>query len=96
MPGVDKIGEWDSTTLVKFIQDILQNNPSLFSPSMTVDQLSVAAKAIIQDQIQYARSSRTTVGSAGSASALPANPTGYIEILDYTGQVKLIPYYNAP
>lgn len=96
MAGIDSIGQWDSTTLVKFIQDILQNNPPSFSSSITVDQLSVAAKAIIQDQIQYTRSSRTTVGTAGGAAALPATPSGYIEILDYTGQVKLIPYYNAP
>jgi hypothetical protein len=94
MPGIDKIGEWDSTTLVKFIQDTLQNNPSSFTPSVSVDYLLVASKALIQDQIQFGRG-RPTVGSAGSAQALPATPAGYIEILDYTGQMKLIPYYNA-
>jgi hypothetical protein len=91
----ERIGDWDSTTLTKFISDILQNNPPSFFANQTVDNLAVQVKAMIADQIQFART-RTTVGAAGSASALPANPAGYIEILDYTGQPKLIPYYNTP
>lgn len=94
MPGIDNIGAWDSSTLVKFIQDTLQNNPPSFTPSASVDQLLVASMLLIKDQVQFGRG-RTTVGSTGTAQALPANPAGYVEILDYTGQVKPIPYYNA-
>lgn len=37
----------------------------------------------------------TTVGAAGAASALPANPLGYkIEYIDGVGNVK-VPYYNT-
>lgn len=37
----------------------------------------------------------TTVGAAGSASALPATPEGYIAI-NINGTVRHIPYYAAP
>lgn len=36
----------------------------------------------------------TTVGAAGSASALPANPTGYLVITIEGTDVK-VPYYTA-
>lgn len=35
---------------------------------------------------------QTTVGSAGVASALPANPTGYLEIV-INGTARVVPYY---
>jgi len=37
---------------------------------------------------------QTTVGSAGGASALPANPSKYLEIEDNTGTRYVIPCYN--
>jgi hypothetical protein len=36
----------------------------------------------------------TTVGAAGAASALPANPTGYLKI-DIGGTEYKVPYYAA-
>jgi hypothetical protein len=36
----------------------------------------------------------TTVGAAGTASALPANPAGYLTI-DADGGVRKVPFYNA-
>lgn len=36
---------------------------------------------------------QTTVGSAGSASALPANPTGYANVV-IDGKEVVIPYYD--
>lgn len=36
--------------------------------------------------------SQTTVGSAGAASALPAQPTGYLE-LNINGTARVFPYY---
>lgn len=37
---------------------------------------------------------QTTVGAAGAASALPANPTGYV-IINVNGTDRVIPYYAA-
>jgi hypothetical protein len=37
---------------------------------------------------------QTTVGAAGSASALPATPTGYIRVL-VNGATVVIPYYAS-
>ena len=37
---------------------------------------------------------QTTVGAAGAASALPANPTGYAKI-DVGGTTYVTPYYAA-
>lgn len=39
--------------------------------------------------------SQTTVGAAGSADALPANPTGYAKAL-VGGKQVLIPFYDLP
>lgn len=89
----EKIGDWTTTTLVKFIQDILKNNPPTFSPNQTIEQLNCHDKLTITDQVQFLRS-KTTVGAAGGASALPGNPAGYIIILDPSGNEKQIPYYN--
>lgn len=48
---------------------------------------------IILGQIVLASpKTQTTVGSAGSASALPAAPTGYLQIMVGTTQY-VIPYY---
>jgi hypothetical protein len=40
----------------------------------------------------YSLDTQTTVGSAGAASALPANPTGYLEVV-LNGTAVVIPYY---
>jgi len=37
---------------------------------------------------------QTTVGAAGSASALPSNPTGYLKV-NVAGTTYVVPYYNA-
>lgn len=38
---------------------------------------------------------QTTVGAAGAADALPANPTGYARAI-VAGEEVLIPYYAKP
>ena len=38
---------------------------------------------------------QSTVGAAGGASALPANPSGYAEVV-INGTTLLMPYYNKP
>lgn len=38
---------------------------------------------------------QTTVGAAGSASALPANPSGYLRATLEDGTAIVIPYYAS-
>lgn len=89
----ETIGKWTTTLLTKFIQDALRNNPPQNTVSQTIEKLTCTTMLTVQDQIRFMRS-KTTVGAAGGASALPATPKGYIEILDPSGNVMLIPYFN--
>ncbi|HEY6018704.1 MAG TPA: hypothetical protein VIY48_02085 [Candidatus Paceibacterota bacterium] len=89
----DNIGTWTVAQLVRFIQDMMREHPPDFSPNLTADDLTVSQTLTCIDQIKF-NQVQTTVGAAGSASALPATPAGYIKILDYAGNVKVIPYYN--
>lgn len=43
-------------------------------------------------KLTFTGDTQTTVGAAGSASALPANPTGYMVITIGTTEV-VVPYY---
>lgn len=93
MPGTPTIGNWTEGELVRFIQNMIRLHPPESAINITVDELDATKMIKCHDQIQFYRS-QTTVGAAGGASALPANPAGYIIILDFAGNQKLIPYYN--
>lgn len=88
------IGNWTEQQLVRFIQDALRQEPPPLPPSGATDELTVARKFTLLDEIAFSGTAQTTVGAAGSASAPPANPVGYIRILDNQGQVQVIPYYK--
>lgn len=88
------IGNWTQAQLVKFFQNMLKLHPPENAVNLTADNVSIVKQLTCLDQIQFMQS-QTTVGAAGGATALPANPTGYIPILDYAGNVRVIPYYNA-
>jgi hypothetical protein len=88
------IGNWNEQQLIRFIQDALRQDPPPLQPSAVTDELVVARKFTVQDEIAFAGTAQITVGAAGSASAPPANPVGYIRILDNQGQVQVIPYYK--
>ena len=94
MPFDDKIGDWTTTQLVRFLQEQLRQNPPTDAPDLNTSRLKCYELLNIIDQVQF-NQVQTTVGAAGSASALPATPSGYIRILDYTGQPFVIPYYKA-
>lgn len=49
---------------------------------------------ILGDLTLASPTTQTTVGSAGSASALPATPTGYLTVNLGNGPV-VIPYYSV-
>lgn len=54
---------------------------------------TAAADTVAAGQISYGATTATTVGVAGAASALPANPLGYI-IINVAGTAAKIPYYS--
>lgn len=88
------IGNWTVQQLVRFLQSRQEQSPPSKIPTLTCEDLDVTEKLRIFDQLQV-NLVQTTVGSAGSASALPANPAGYFQILDNAGAMKLVPYYNS-
>lgn len=59
----------------------------------SVQQLTTLTRPIILGDLTLASpTTQATVGSAGSASALPATPTGYLTVNLGNGPV-VIPYY---
>lgn len=90
----NKIGEWTEAQLIRFIQDVLRTDPVPLPSSASADELLVTRKLTVNDEIMFNGGAQATVGAAGSASALPATPTGYFRVLDNQGTVKLIPYYD--
>lgn len=93
MAGPGTIGDWSTSTLTKFVQDALRNNPPQFTVNQTIEKLTCVSLLTINDQIRFMRAVGTaTVGTAG---APPAQVAGYFEVLDPSGVVKKVPYYNA-
>lgn len=89
----DKIADWDPAQLMRYVRDQLTQDPVPMASNGTVDELIIARKFTVTDEIAFNGTPQTTVGGAGAASSPPA-PVGYIRILDNQGQVRVIPYYN--
>jgi hypothetical protein len=89
-----KLGEWSVTQLIKFLESQKEQSPFQKASAITCGDIRVQKTLFVQDQIQLTQF-QTTVGATGTASALPANPAGYFRVLDHTGRVKLVPFYNA-
>ena len=89
-----KIGDWTEAQLIRFIQDVLRNDPVPLAAVASADEMIVGRKLTVNDEVLFNGTAQSTVGAAGGASALPATPAGYIRILDNQGAVKVIPYYN--
>lgn len=94
MPGEERIGEWTPTQLTRYVQQLLQDTDFLNAAKRTYDELTVTRKLTVQDEQQFLQS-QANVGAAGSASALPATPTGYFRVLDPLGKLVVIPYYAS-
>lgn len=92
--GDQKIGDWTIAEFVRFLQQQMKDYPPTQIPTLLNDTLSISTLLTIFDQIQL-NQAQTTVGAAGGASALPATPSGYFKIRDYTGTTKLVPFYEA-
>lgn len=92
---LDTIGGWDTSRLTKYIEDWLRNNPIRTVQALRVEELEALTGLTIHNKLRFERT-QTTVGVAGSASALPATPSGYIPIQDPNGTTYLIPFFKAP
>lgn len=90
----ETIGEWTISQLVRFIKSQVDEHEKVSSPAQEWDLVSVNQKLTVKDQLAFSQS-QTSVGAAGSASALPATPELYIKVLDPTGTVRLMPLYRS-
>ncbi len=57
------------------------------------DDIRVSGDMIFDSGVGIDPGTQLTVGSAGGASAIPANPTGYAKIIDKAGTIYVVPYY---
>ncbi len=57
------------------------------------DDVRVSGDMILDTGVGLDPDTQATVGAAGGASALPANPTGYAKIIDKSGTIYVVPYY---
>lgn len=72
----------------------IPNAPQQYSQMATQQILSIIQNAL--DELRrrgIAYDTQTTVGAAGTASALPANPEGYANVV-ISGEEYVIPYYK--
>lgn len=92
--GDGVIGEWTVSQLIQFLSAQRDENPPVRADTFTCDDLIAVETAKFYDRPQFYQY-QNTVGSAGSAAALPANPLAYFKVLDRNGTTVLIPYYNA-
>lgn len=92
MPGEETIGTWTVSQLVRFLEDAMRQNPPSRIPMLTTEELTVADNITISDKVVFTQR-QSTVGAAGGASALPATPSGYFVVQDYTGASRAVPYY---
>jgi hypothetical protein len=81
---------YDATTNIATIEDI-QIAANTISSQNSNQNINLAPSGTGTLNLQIP--TQTTVGSAGSAAALPAQPTGYIEI-QISGTPRIIPFYD--
>ena len=55
---------------------------------------NASAPTVAANEVGFGTATATTVGAAGAASALPANPVGYL-IVNIAGTDRKVPYYNT-
>lgn len=88
----EKIGDWTVSQLVRFFEDTLRQNPPSRIPTLATEDVTVANGISFADKVTFTQR-QSTVGAAGGASALPATPSGYFVVQDYTGASRAVPYY---
>ncbi len=77
------------TNLYRSAANQLKTDDSFFALNF-----NATAAAAILSWTQSA-ATQSTVGAAGGASALPANPRGYLKFVDHGGTTVVVPYYAA-
>jgi len=88
----ESIKDWTLNRLLRLIQDVTRD---VATPNPTYENVTITDNLLLDGNLVFEQPSQTTVGAAGSASALPANPTKYIKITDETGTQLVIPAYKA-
>lgn len=88
------IGTWTTGQLIRFIEDMFRTNPPGLGPSAQADEITVVEDLNLHGNLNFTLE-QTTVGAAGSATALPANPYKYLRVKDSAGTVVVIPVYKA-
>lgn len=94
--GYDGFG----TITAKVVNSVAAKTTTVNDPSAADGQVMTntavlldAAPTVAANQLGLGRTTATTVGASGAASALPANPLGYL-IANLGGTAIKIPYYN--
>lgn len=59
--GTETIGSWTASRLIRFLQSYIAENPPASNPQMTVDELTVASKLIIQDQLEASDQAKVAI-----------------------------------
>lgn len=80
-----KIGDWDVSTLIKFVQDQQRNTPVLEYEQITVDDLYVLHKLTLTDLIEFTKNVNYTI--VGQSAGAPAFANGWVNFG--------APYHNA-
>lgn len=65
----ETIGNWDPAQLIRFVRDILENQPSTSFQSLKVDQLEVVRQLLLRDELTVTKDNRLhKVGMTGEPS----------------------------
>lgn len=79
---VSSEGPWQSNSIKRTVSDVRKNTSQIYTRPIIVGDLVLASPT-----------TQTTIGTNGAATALTANPVGYLTILIGNTAYQM-PYYN--
>jgi hypothetical protein len=88
--GPDKIGEWTTTQLVKFIRDLLQNAPPDFLPLLKAEEVEVFKQLTIRDKVAVTRE------AAFREIGKPGQPTFSNGWVNFAGGWRPAGFWRSP
>jgi hypothetical protein len=87
-PAISVVGLSAVNDVYTTALQVVASDSGLRTVQVTADSMILIAKP------DFRGGTSTTIGAAGGASALPANPVGYIQMY-YNGTAYKMPYYNT-
>jgi hypothetical protein len=63
--GDETIGNWTQTTLIKWLRDVLQNQPPDFLPNLKAQRITVTSDLSLKDKLTVADASFRKIGGTG-------------------------------